>query len=617
MNHSFRRLTSSRVIWAFCASIWFSFIIEPAYSSSHEIQPVANDGLLEAPTIVKVTVLAPRGKVEATKRWQPMIHWLDEQFPHHRFQLVTSSLDELEQAVRDHTSEFVITNPGQSVILGRQYPLSWIATLNAPWENGTSKALGSALIVRADSRFKNIEDLHNASAVAVAPNAFGGFLTLRQYFNSNLQDPNMFFQQIDYLGFPLDAMIYQVRDQITDVAITPVCVLESMATEGLIDLSKFRVINDIAPDFFPCAVSTHLYPNWSFAKTNKADEKLATAVAKTLLSLPPDSDIAKAANSQGWAAPISPLSIDKLYQDLDIHPLQTPWWQQALLWLKFNQEWAWGALILFLALNCYHFWLEYRFNHNQKLLNLAQNDLKQKGQMLEHAQRIAIVGGLGSNLAHEINQPLAAILNYNQGAKIKVKKGAQAEEFLPIFDKVEQQIVRVDGIVKRLRNLTTKRPVAKQHLDIKTILDDTLMLLRDDLTHHSIDVQVQIKGKPRLLFLDPVGIQQVLINLLNNSRDACLSYNAEPDNTIHITVDYQPQTVNIIIVDNGEGLRFPASKLRAEFFTTKEQGLGLGLSICHDIIDNHRGQLVLQSIQPHGCEARIQLFGDSANCEEK
>lgn len=560
----------------------------------------------QTPTI-KVAVLAPRGNGDAIQRWQPTIDWLNIQLPQYQFELLPSNLEQLEQAVREDTVEFAITNPGQSVMLGQQFPLSWIATLNSPWPHGTSQALGSALVVRVNSPFVSLNDLQHSHAVAVSPDAFGGFLTLKQYLKSQQQDPQNFFQHIDYIGFPLDAMIYQLRDNRADVAITPACLLENMAKDGLIDAEKFRVINNTPPPGFPCSVSTPLYPNWSFAKTSKASEGLATNVAKALLSLPADSIAATAAQSKGWASPISPLRINKLYQDLNIHPLQTPWWQQALLWLKQNQQWAWAALILFLALSGYHFWLEYRFNRNQKLLNLANYDLKQKSQMLEHAQRVAIVGGLGSNLAHEINQPLAAIRNYNQGAIIKISKGAKAEDLTPIMEKIEQQVVRVDAIVQRLRNLITKRPIATRDFNIQAIIDDTIALLKHDLSLKHVNIHTQIIGRARDVHLDPVGIQQVLINLLNNATDSCLSHGDPLDNHIKIVVEYLANEAHIIITDNGAGLSHPIEHLQAAFVTTKEEGLGLGLSICHDIIEHHRGHFTLQSIQPHGCEARIQL----------
>ncbi|MGO2497322.1 MAG: sensor histidine kinase [Vibrio litoralis] len=575
------------------------FSLAHAESSQPQSQPIAQP--------IQVAVLATRGNPQAIQRWQPTIDWLNQQLPQYQFSLRPRNLEQMEEVITTNSAEFVITNPGQSVKLGWQYPLSWIATIKSPWPNGTNQALGSTLVVRNDSPFIDLEDLQNSHAVAVSPDAFGGFLTLSQYLKSKQQDPSLFFKKIDYLGFPIDAMLYHLRDHQSDVAITPVCLLENMDKEGLIDKSQFRVVNNSAPQDFPCAVSTPLYPNWSFAKTSKANEEMATAVTQALLNLPKDNPAAVAAKSHGWSSPISSLSVVKMYRDLNIHPQQTPWWQQALMWLKQHQQWAWGAAILFIALNIYHFWLEFRFNRNQKLLNQAQLELKQKSQMLEHAQRVAIVGGLGTNLAHEINQPLSAIRNYSQGAKLRIEKGADATSLTPIMDKIEQQVVRVDAIVQRLRTLITKRTVAKQNLNINALIDDTLALLSHDLTDKKIQIKVISNGNPREAYADAVGLQQVLVNIINNAADSCLSYPQEPTNCIEVVIDYAEQQLDIYLRDNGAGLAQPISELQSAFVSTKEKGLGLGLSICHDIIEHHHGHFSLSPIEPHGCEAHIQL----------
>lgn len=578
-------------------------VLPLAYAEDQSAPQTANTQATQA----RVAVLATRGHTQAIQRWQPTLDWLNQTLPQYHFTLLPSDLEQMEHLVKNHGAEFVITNPGQSLMLGWQYPLSWIATLRSPWPNGSRQALGSALIVRSDSRYFDLDDLQNSHAIAVSPDAFGGFLTLSQYLTAQHKAPKQFFQKIDFLGFPLDAMLYHLRDGQADVAITPACLLENMDNEGLLDKRQFRVINNVPPTGFPCATSTPLYPNWSFAKTSQADDNLATAVTKALLNIPANSPAAVAAKSTGWSSPISSLSVEKMYRDLNIHPLQTPWWQQALQWLQQHQQWAWGAAILFLLLNVYHFALEYRFNRNQKLLNQAQLELKQKSQMLEHAQRVAIVGGLGTNLAHEINQPLSAIRNYTQGAKLRIQKGAQADSLLPILEKIEQQVVRVDTIVQRLRTLITKRAVEKQAIVLPRLIDDTLALLEYDLSHKNIHIQRDYHSVNDTIFGDPVGLQQVLVNVINNAADSCVSDKQRQVHRISIETRDQDSEIIIYIRDNGAGLTKPTAELQTAFVTTKPKGLGLGLSICHDIIDDHHGHFSLHPLQPHGCEVRIQL----------
>lgn len=581
-----------------------SLLQDLATTSIHPTQSKSNQQKQK----IHVGVLATRGNTYALETWQPTMDWLDSQIPNYQFILKPLDLGQVKQAVENNEVSFVITNPGQAVILGRQYPLSWIATLKGNWPQGSTKALGSSLVVRYDSPIQHLSDLKSKKAIAVSPNAFGGFLILKQKMAKQKIIPKRFFSNIDYLGFPLDNLLLNLAQGKADVAIAPACLLEDMIKEGSIAAKDFRVIDSQTPKDYPCAVSTELYPNWSFARTSKAPIELATQIAKALLSQPESSLASIASRSKGWTSPISPYVIDRMYQELDIHPLQRPWWQQALIWVQSHQTWGWGFLILFIALNAYHFLLEIKFSKSKQLLTEAHQALNQKTQMLEHAQRVAVVGELGSSLAHEINQPLSAIRNYSQAAQIKLKNGAQLEEINNILGRIDQQVTRVDIIVNRLRELIKKRPIEKKTIDINILFNECVDLLDHSLKQKNISLTQEIKGKPHLLTLDEVGLGQVFINLINNAADACQKVDSPThQGHIHVIFQFTPQMLTIHIQDNGQGLTQPIEQLKTTFFTTKSTGLGMGLSICRDILEKHRGSFDLQPNLPQGCIATLKL----------
>lgn len=562
---------------------------------------------------VDVGVLATRGALEANHRWQPTMDWLSLNIPDTVFVLHPFTLSEMEQAVENKIVDFVITNPGQAVRLGRQFSLSWLATLNSANgydQSGTTHAIGSAFVVRKDSSYQSIDSLSGYPLAAVNVNAFGGYLTMRYEINKLGLSQSHYFSNIQFLGFPLDALLYQLRDKHIEGAIVPVCLLERMSQEGLLNKENFRVINNISPDGFSCATSTPLYPNWSFAKTGRAEKDLAKPITRALLSLPSDHPAAIAANSLGWTPAVSQLSVDKLYQGLDMHPLQKPWWQEAMSWLKRNQQWGWMLFILVIVLNGYHFLLEYRFSQSKRELENTLNSLKEKNTMLEHAQRVAIVGELGSSLAHEINQPLAAIRNYSQGGLLRIKKGKEAQELVPVLEKIEQQVIRADSIIQRLRALINKRTIAKSDFDIKDIISDTLLLLDYDFKKKEIQVIRCDDQESYPYWGDFVGLQQVLLNVFNNAADACLQREAQEstlDHQISIETTMNEQNIKIVIRDNGIGLVDSNQPLSKAFVTTKENGLGLGLAICRDVIEDHNGTFLLQSAQPQGCQVTVTL----------
>ncbi|MFQ6371615.1 PhnD/SsuA/transferrin family substrate-binding protein [Shewanella sp. YIC-542] len=555
--------------------------------------------------LVDVGVLAIRGYRDSINRWQPTMQWLEQQIPGTYFRLHPLTIDELSAAVAAQDLDFVITNPGQSVLLARQYSLSWLATLKSRLNHGQPMQVGSALVVRHDSPINGFADLRDKRLAIVSPHAFGGYLTLvYAAWQQQLDLP----QEVAALlptGFPLDNLLYALRDDKADAAVVPVCQLEQMAAEGLIDGADYRVVEDKTPAGFGCKVSTALYPNWSLAKTSRAGQLLAKQLTLALLALPEQSEAAKAADSLGWTTAVSQLSIDKLYRDLDMHPLQAPWWQRAMVWLKEHRQWGWSILLLLISLNAYHFWLEYRFNRRGHQLAKVQQKLSENLVLLEHAQRVAVAGELGASLAHELNQPLAAIGNYCHGATVRLQQG-QLEKLPQALQQIDAEVARARAIIQRLRGLLKKQPAAKQQQLLRPLLLDTVALLQFELDKQHIALNWQIRGAERPQWLEPVAMQQLLVNLLKNAIEA-LAETENPDKTIDILLYYGATTVQLQVRDNGPGLSREAHELMPAFASTKTQGLGLGLVICREIAESHGGRLQLRNHEEGGCCVLVTL----------
>ncbi|MGI2078345.1 sensor histidine kinase [Shewanella putrefaciens] len=609
------------------------FAAEPLNQSAHSglTDPeVVAQVAIEEPSyqVVDVGVLAIRGYKATINRWQPLMGWLETQIPNSYFRLHPLTLDELAKGVETQGLDFVITNPGQSVLLARQYSLTWLATLRSPLNNGAAMQVGSALVVRADSPYHTLSDLKGRRLGIVSKNAFGGYLTLVYEAQLKGIDLPRFVGEIIPLGFPLDNLIYQLDDKKTsterhqplDAAVVPVCQLEQMQTEGLINIAHYRVLDNQAPAGFNCQVSTHLYPNWSMAKTNRASQSLAKSVTQALLALPEDHLAAKSADSAGWTTAVSQLAIDQLLKDLDMHPLQAPWWQRAWQWIKLHQQWAWLVLGILVLLNVYHFWLEYRFSRRGRELINTQRQLNENRALLEHAQRIAIAGELGASLSHELNQPLAAIGHYCHGAEVRLQRGTSPEELQSVLALIQQEVTRADNIISRLRNLLKKRPVSKQPLYLHELVNDTVPLLAYEFEQHQINHAVNVNGEPYLQSLDEVGMQQLLLNLLKNAFDACVQrlelessgteqiITQKPYTpTIDIDLRYQECTLLLTVTDNGTGLTEETSLLMQAFYSTKSEGLGLGLVICRDIAESHGGTFSLESAMGGGCQAQVAI----------
>ncbi|EJL6734086.1 sensor histidine kinase [Vibrio alginolyticus] len=589
-------------LWILCL-VAFASLAHGAVSEQADLQ----EQKAEQPQVkkkVEVGVLAIRGHLYAEQRWQPTIDWLNQQISDVHFVLHPLNLDEMGEAVKFQKMNFILTNPGQAVRLGRQYALSWMATLTSRAPQNSNYGIGSALVVRANSSYQTVQDVSGRPVAAVSEKAFGGYLTMRYQIVKMGLNPNDFFSDVRYLGFPIDANLYQLRDGNVEAAVVPACLLEQMLSEGLLQPGNYRVLNQQPNEHSLCAVSTPLYPNWSFAKTERGSAQIAKQIAQVLLAMPPEHPAVIAAGASGWTSPVSLLSIDKLYQALDLHPLQQPWWSEALRWLRSHQEWAWALFMFVIVLNAYHFWLEYRFSKSKQALEQISLRLKEKSEQLEHSQRVAIVGEIGTSLAHELNQPLAAIRNYSEGGLLRLAKKRPHEDIVPVLEKIQGQVERADAIIQRLRTLIRKRSVDKTSCDLQVLIDDTIELLHFRMQKQNISIVASTEGNIRPLLVDAVGVQQVLVNVISNAIDACTLFQEKYHSSgyqgkIALHCDYQISQLSIRVLDNGTGLQ--QENPTQAFVSSKEEGLGLGLAICRDVMEMHGGEFVISSTAPHGC----------------
>jgi len=228
---------------------------------------------------------------------------------------------------------------------------------------------------------------------------------------------------------------------------------------------------------------------------------------------------------------------------------------------------------------------------------LNESRMQELQAELLHMSRLSDVGQMASAIAHELNQPLTAILNYVQAARrILQNKG------LPIppkaadaMDKAVGQASRASAIVQNLRSFIQKGETERSVEDLNKVVGEATALGLVGAKETGISVRVELSAEPLSVFIDKVQIQQVVFNLVRNSIEA-MAEAAPPRTLLVATLAARSATddslVEVSVSDSGPGL---APEIQAQLFqpflTTKEKGMGLGLSICRSIIDAHGGRL--------------------------
>lgn len=561
---------------------------------------------------LKVAVLAFRGEDKAMARWGATMDYLESSIPGHRFIAVPMDLPALDKAVEAGSVDFVITNAGQYVRVGTKTGVSWLATLKSRRHQGRERVIGSALVVRADSPYYQLDDLRGATLGAVDPLAFGGFQIYWGEMVERGYDPRSHFDQIRFSGFPVDALAFWVRDRLVESAVLPVCLLESLDDEGVLQKDDFRVIEPKPLTGFDCQVSTELYPNWSFAKLKQTPSDLAERVAQALLLMPMDSKAAKAAGALGWTAPVSSYEIHKLYQRLNIHPLQRPWWTELGGWLLRNWLWAALALVIVLTGFLHHLWVQLLVKRRTQELVQMDTTLHQQQLQLEHAQRVAILGELATDLAHELNQPLAAINSYAEGGIVRIRPDQDRHDLIALLERISTQARRGAGIIERIRCFARKESFKREPVAFPQLVRDTLGLLEYELMKAGVSPEIIQHGELPTLQADPVEVQQLVVNLVRNSIEAISESTRTRRLRITLESTVGDSGINLRVEDSGIG--FGAENrdtLLRPFFTTKKNGLGLGLAICRRIVEAHGGTIEFAASELGGAQVRCTLSGET------
>ena len=217
------------------------------------------------------------------------------------------------------------------------------------------------------------------------------------------------------------------------------------------------------------------------------------------------------------------------------------------------------------------------------------------GAEVTHHARLALAGELTASIAHEIAQPLGAILNNVETAELILKQrqnAADAEALAPILADIKRDDMRANEVVNRLRALLRKRELKLEPMDINALVNSAVTLIRADAGRRLVQLRLELEPDLPPVAVDPIHLQQVVLNLLVNGMDS-MSKTPPPARCLHVRTRLRAgSAVEIAVRDNGHGIDAAnAGRLFDSFFTTKEGGMGLGLSIARSIVQAHGGAI--------------------------
>jgi PAS domain S-box-containing protein len=242
-------------------------------------------------------------------------------------------------------------------------------------------------------------------------------------------------------------------------------------------------------------------------------------------------------------------------------------------------------------------------------LQETRMELQKQRQRLAHIERLSTMGEMAAGFAHEVNQPLTAIANYaSVSRRLAEKESIDREKLSSALEKMQTQALRASEVIQRLRSFVRKPKTGRDMRDPNAVVEEVIQLAEVDSRYNKVPIHFTPGVEGMSVCIDDVQIQQVLLNLVRNAMEA-MGTTVYRDEGVKISTGSPvPQVVRFSVVDHGEGLADDAEdRLFHPFYTTKDDGMGIGLSVCASIMQDHGGEIGFRRNENGGATFYIDL----------
>ena len=227
-------------------------------------------------------------------------------------------------------------------------------------------------------------------------------------------------------------------------------------------------------------------------------------------------------------------------------------------------------------------------------LRTAEREAAKSREHLAHLTRVQSMGEMAAGIAHEINQPLAAIENYAQACERRLKaETVDREKIEELVEKIKDQTHRAGNVLSRLRAMVKRQPVRMMPVDLNSVIRETVELANIESQFHDCQLNVELAPSLPAVVIDPIQIQQVVLNLIHNAIEASDAVGSDKERVVVVrTGKKSANHLEVSVADCGLGVTdVEADHMFEPFYSTKRSGLGMGLSLCRSIVNIHGGKI--------------------------
>lgn len=555
----------------------------------------------------------------------PVKRAIERALPSHTVHIGRINSAMLETTVRQTRPDFIIAPAADFVRLVDSTGAHPIATRKTLWARDPSHASGAAVIALASrTDLDRLASLRGARAANTMPSSLDGWLSFEGEILDAGFSPKTFFREIRHFGFSMPHVIEAVLSGAFDVGIVPVCTLERIEAEGLVEPGVLKVIaqkslpSDPGQPATVCKTSTSLYPDLVIASGPSANPEVIRAAASEILSM-----TASASSEYRWY-PVSDFrSVRALEEKLHIGP-----WAYLEdttlpgLWRRFRL-WILGGIallgfLLFTELRLKRL-VTKRTEELRRSMREREKLVESEREMRERVERLQRMGALSqlcAIVAHELKQPIGAALNYITVMRVRLGietipgvpeiPGARKETDPLVVQSLSgalEQTERISAIVERVRRYARRERYAPVRVSVAPVLASAVKGLR--FTKNAPIRLASTEVTRAEILGDALELELIFHNLLKNAAEAVSEVS---DPLVIASLSVTDREVIVVISDNGPRLSDEAfDRLSRLSASGKSDGLGLGLGIVRNLVEENGGRLVLTRNAPSGLRAELRF----------
>lgn len=528
--------------------------------------------------------------------------------PKNDLEFVIYTEEELEEAINNHQIDFFISSSAfyRQMIRKGARDLTSIETRK---DDDPNQSEGAIVLVKGGRKDLLVLSDLKKQIVGYSP-SFGP--SSLQILNGEIKEkghePKTFFKKVLPLGPDIDKMLKTLDDGIIDALVLPSCILENFIENNEADSSWLRVL---APRHFSalkCAHSSMLYPGLTFASLPSLNASFSRQITQALL------DLDATVKGSFWSVATNFNEVDRLLRSLD----QDAWAADRAWSFRnvLNRYWH-IVLTIFILVLCLIFYssiVSLLVRRRTSQLDLAlkrERQLKKKSldasRRIEQMQRIGAFNQLSSLFAHELGQPLYAIRCFCFALRKEINKtGTRSQEVLETVQDIEKQTVRADEIIQKTRNYLKAKKCSTRVLLVQEALSTAIETFNVTL-HRKAEIRVECTKSSLYCFVDSLDFELIVINLLRNAYEAVQRTGKKTIIYVEV-VNAIDDYVSVSVEDNGQPVSESLfASLGKGPKTTKEDGLGLGLTIVTSLVENFGGNITFNRSLTGGLKVTVNL----------